>query len=50
LYDAATGQLVSQVFDIGNPPRETSFPFGDKIGKRPARILAQRIADLAKSP
>ena len=47
LYEAATGKLMAQVSDFGNPPRETSFPFGDKIGKKPAKGLAQRIVDLS---
>ena len=38
---------MAQVSDFGNPPRETLFPFGDKIGKKPAKGLAQRIVDLS---
>ena len=47
LFDAATDKLVALIDDFGSPPRETSFLYGDKIGKKPARGLAQRIADLA---
>jgi hypothetical protein len=46
LFDAATGEKLGQINDRASPPRETAFPYGDKFAKKPARGLAQRIADL----
>jgi hypothetical protein len=48
LFDAATGKKLGQIDDRASPPGETAFPYGDKIAKKPARGLAQRIADLAR--